>query len=75
MTGFEPRISGVGSDRSTNWATTTAQIVVVVSTDLEYLNACSQMPQNFLKLLSLSLSLESQWLIALSESGIGRNEI
>ena len=26
MTGFEPRISGVGSNRSTNWATTTAQV-------------------------------------------------
>ena len=25
MTGFEPRISGVGSDRSTNCATTTAK--------------------------------------------------
>ena len=25
MTGFEPRISGFGSDRSANWATTTAQ--------------------------------------------------
>ena len=25
MTGFELRISGVGHDRSTNWATTTAQ--------------------------------------------------
>ena len=24
MSGFEPRISGVGSDRSTNWATTYA---------------------------------------------------
>ena len=24
MTGFEPGISGVGSDRSTNWGTTTA---------------------------------------------------
>ena len=24
MIGFEPRISGIGSDRSTNWATTTA---------------------------------------------------
>ena len=24
MTGFEPRISGIVSDRSTNWATTTA---------------------------------------------------
>ena len=23
MTGFEPRTSGIGSDRSTNWATTT----------------------------------------------------
>ena len=25
MTGFEPRTSGIGSDRSTNWATTTSQ--------------------------------------------------
>ena len=24
MTGFEPRTSDIGSDRSTNWATTTA---------------------------------------------------
>ena len=24
MTGFEPQISGIGSDRSTNWATTIA---------------------------------------------------
>ena len=24
MTGFEPRTSGIGSDCSTNWATTTA---------------------------------------------------
>ena len=24
MTGFEPRTSGIGIDRSTNWATTTA---------------------------------------------------
>ena len=26
MTGFEPRTSGVGSNRSTNWVTTTAQV-------------------------------------------------
>ena len=29
MTGFEPRTSGIGNDRSTNWATTTARDVVV----------------------------------------------
>ena len=27
MTGFEPRIAGVGSDHSTNCATTTGQII------------------------------------------------
>ena len=27
MTGFEPRTSGIGSDRSTNWATTTARLL------------------------------------------------
>ena len=29
MLGFEPQISGVGSDCSTNWATTTAQTVAI----------------------------------------------
>ena len=28
MTGFEPQISGIGSDRSTNYATTTAQDIL-----------------------------------------------
>ena len=28
MTGFEPRTSGIGSDRSTNWATTTARLQI-----------------------------------------------
>ena len=30
MTGFEPQISGKGSDRSVNWATTTAQIIIFI---------------------------------------------
>ena len=29
MTGFEPRTSGIGSDRSTNWATTTARFLIL----------------------------------------------
>ena len=29
MTRFEPRTSGIGSDRSTNWATTTAQQIIL----------------------------------------------
>ena len=29
MTGFEPRTSGIGSDRSTNWATTTTLLYVL----------------------------------------------
>ena len=29
MTGFEPRTSGIASDLSTNWATTTAQVVAL----------------------------------------------
>ena len=32
MTGFKPRISGVGSDRSTNWATTTTQGLILCPT-------------------------------------------
>ena len=30
MTGFEPQTSGIGSDRSTNWATTTAPAIVIL---------------------------------------------
>ena len=33
MTGFEPRTSGVGSDRFTNWATTTAPIPFLLGDD------------------------------------------
>ena len=29
MTGFEPRTSVIGSDRSTNWATTTALVPTI----------------------------------------------
>ena len=28
MTGLEQRTSGIGSDRSTNWGTTTAQLIL-----------------------------------------------
>ena len=31
MIGFEPRISGIASNHSTNWDTTTAQVVVFVT--------------------------------------------
>ena len=30
MTGFEPQITGIRSDRSINWATTTAPVPVVM---------------------------------------------
>ena len=30
MTGFEPQTSGIDSDCSTNWATTTAQVIEFV---------------------------------------------
>ena len=42
LTGFEPRTSGIGSDRSTNWATTTALDLMLsvpaAFTQLEYPN-------------------------------------
>ena len=34
MTGYEPQTFGIGSDRSTNWATTTALVVVCYSPPL-----------------------------------------
>lgn len=34
MPGFEPQTSGVGSDRSANLVTTTAQVTIVYKTDL-----------------------------------------
>ena len=36
MTGFEPQTSGIGSDCSTNWATTTAQNIEL----FWYMNMC-----------------------------------
>ena len=34
MTGFEPRTSGIGSNRSTNWATTTAHWIILYSSNV-----------------------------------------
>ena len=31
MTGFEPRTSGIGNNSSTNWATTTAQVIQILT--------------------------------------------
>ena len=39
MTGFEPQTSAVWSNRSTNWATTTAPLVQTLLTDFETLEA------------------------------------
>ena len=36
MTGFEPQTSGIGSDRSTNWATATALIKCIYCKVLEF---------------------------------------
>ena len=46
MTGFEPRTSGIGSDRTTNWATTTAQ--EGINFDAE--NRLIKNPINYLRL-------------------------
>ena len=40
MTGFEPRTSGIGSDRSTNWATTTSRgHLFVIWQDVQFFNS------------------------------------
>ena len=48
MSGFEPRISVVGSDRSTNWATTTAQDVklLFVQNFIDYSDIILRLSQN-----------------------------
>ena len=56
MTGFEPRISGAGSDRSTNWATTTAQNVQLLPDYTRCKNLNANTPTK-LRLKSLYLPL------------------
>ena len=66
MTGFEPRTSGNGSDRSTNWATTTAlQFLIIYSSHswglgrqimgLVYENQCDQIWRNSATLKRLQI--------------------
>ena len=52
MTGFEPRISGIGSDRSTNCATTTALPLYIFHSSLALLDPCYSQ-NNFLRIKSL----------------------
>ena len=70
MTGFEPRTSGVGSDRSTNWATTAAMLVVMllksfcVTCLLLKIKIYSQKNNNNLHLLALSMGCRVlEWLV------------
>ena len=38
MTGFKPQTSGIGSDRSTNWATTTAQFEEILHLQIYFIH-------------------------------------
>ena len=58
MLGFEPRISGVGSDRSTNWATTTARLAANLTPSLGRKLFDLSGPQMHLEPWKLSISLE-----------------
>ena len=60
MTGFELRTSGIRSDRSTNWATTTAPNPVFVEQDFEFLSMANKKlwRPNFQHHLLLFLFLE-----------------
>ena len=63
MTGFKPRTSDIGSDRSTNWATTTALLPLLCAdfTFLLHLNTRqSQKCNNALWLDSLKLGKVEQ---------------
>ena len=51
MTGFEPRTSGIGSDRSTNWATTIAQ---ALHTLINLSNWWLYKPVNFVYIYNLT---------------------
>ena len=46
MTGFEPWISGVGSNRSTNWATTTALELLSYLTYPKYSSQSKELGSN-----------------------------
>ena len=63
MTGFEPWTSGIGSDRSTNWATTTAQssgnlgtLLMLMLGDLSYSSLPWKLAKVFLAIPSLKKS-------------------
>ena len=55
MLGFEPRISGVGSDRSTNWATTTAPDIVLLP------NTHDQAEEYYVSEQNLGVFWDFQW--------------
>ena len=61
MTGFEPWTSGIGSNRSTNWATTTASSVcsdhsVHCATSTSLCKSCMFPQQDFRSLMALIIS-------------------
>ena len=55
MTGFEPRTSGVGSDRSTNWDTSTAQPEYLLAQSLLLPNKYSALKYQYLLVVASTL--------------------
>ena len=70
MTGFEPRTSGIGSDRSTNWVTTTAQPICILelcdnrSIIFKYFR-CWSIPNGYLSLSSETVNTIGSGLLRL----------
>ena len=60
MTGFEPQTSGIGSDRSTNWATTTSQDGKLLLNHL--LSESGQMVIEIEKFIQILLPCGSIWI-------------
>ena len=69
MTGFKPLTSDIGSDRSTNWATTTAQNIFLLIRrrfQAEISLFWSQCDKQILELQSNTTTKHSDWLLKLS---------
>ena len=69
MTGFEPRNSGIGRDRSTNWATTAATVFMILIGQI-FVVVKDQIMKNDLALWSHWIHIVFNFCITLSALGM-----
>ena len=75
MNGFEPRTSGNGRDRSTNWATTTTLDIDLGISITQYCYLRGRLFVKYLVIYNNDILLKSQKIVKVGSSELGKSKL